>query len=135
MTSCQVRNRAINGRKVTRCLANAAQRLRDARNSELSPRRRYDCAYGAARECARALAGARNDRNGSDEHNLREAIDQMVKELALAPNMGTSPTAWLEYWREGRLEALEPTFEVVQRTTSWAAILHAYTVKRLTRRA
>lgn len=72
---------------------------------------------------------------GSDEHNLREAIDQMVKELAFAPNIVTSPTAWLEYWREGRLEALEPTFEVVQRATSWAAILHAYTVKRLTRRA
>ena len=132
MTSCHMRNRTRC--EATRSLANAAQHLRGARDLKLSPRRRYECAYGAARECARALANARNGRSGSDEHNLREAIDQLLKGLALAPNIGPSATAWLQYRREGRLEAPEPTFEVVKRATSWAAILHAYAVKQLTMR-
>lgn len=132
MTLCHARNRVVNGRSATRCLANAAQHLRGARDSKLSPRQRYEYAYGAARQCARALAGAGNDRSGSDERHLREAIDLLLKGLALAPNMGRSATAWLQYRREGRLEAPEPSLEVVQRATSWAAILHAYTVKRLT---
>lgn len=135
MTLSLGQNRIVNESEVKRRLEKASQDLRDARSSELSRGRRYLCAYGAARECALALAAATNDRGAFGERNLREAIERLLHRLALAPNIWHGATGWLNQpYLEAQLAPSEPNSAVLQCAILWAAILHADTVKRLTRR-
>ena len=139
MTLRLVHNRTMNEPELARRLEKAMHDLHDARASAISHRRRFQCAYDAAYECALAVAGAMNRPISRGSRHHREAFRKVLGTLSCSQpaSLRTERMGDHHYLEDrlfycGETAANEP---VVERAIHWAGQLHAATLERLTHRS
>ena len=135
MNTGTVHNHTLSEAGIEWCFAKARRSLRDARDSRLSPSRRYQCAYDAALQCALAFAAATNNPIAFEAHSHRAVFVHLLNGLSVAATVWYTTTVWVNHQYLARQLGPSVTDEAVAEcATRWAALLHAATAERLTKR-